>query len=230
MKMNNNPLIVNTSRRVHISAALLRKVFEGSKWLKHKSFKPGFWAMDNAALHTLFHILNSGKPKKIMEFGLGQSSKMVHQYALFSENATAVTAVTIEHNRKWAEDFCKDLPEELKLNIKYFDAENVSIHGHETLTYKDIPKIWGEGGYDFIIVDGPYGSKHYSRSQIINIVGYGLPEQFCIFMDDTGRKGEKETVKEISRVLEEKGIKHWITEYKGIRKRHTVICSELYAQ
>ena len=224
--MIHTSLIKNTSHKAPGNAKLLKKAVENCKWLKYKSFKPGFWAMDNAALYTLFHILDSGKPKKIMEFGLGQSSKMVHQYALFSENAAAVT---IEHNREWAAAFCKDLPEELKINIHYFDIENISMHGHETLTYKNIAGIWGEGGYDFIIVDGPFGSKHYSRSQIITIAEYGLPEQFCIFMDDTERRGEKETVKEISKVLGEKGINHWITEYKGIRKRHTIICSELYA-
>jgi hypothetical protein len=201
---------------------LLKEAIENCDWLKYKSFKPGFWAMDDAALYTLLSILERVKPKNILEFGMGQSSKMVHQYARFSEN---VTAVTIEDNYEFAEDFCKNMPEDLKINAKYFDTEIVKVNGFKTLTYKNIDDIWGKGGYDLIIVDGPFGSKHYSRSQIIDIVKYGLPEQFCIFMDDTERNGEKETVKEICRELREKGIKHLIKENRGLRKRHTTICS-----
>jgi hypothetical protein len=201
---------------------LFKEAIENCNWLKYKSFKPGLWAMDNFAFYTLFNILDRIKPKNILEFGMGQSSKMVHQYAQFFEN---VTAVTIEHNREWAETFCKNIPEDLKINVKFFDTEIIEVNGFKTLTYKNIDGIWGKGGYDLIIVDGPFGSKHYSRSQIINIIKYGLPEQFCIFMDDTERNGEKETVKEICRELGEKGIKHLIKENRGIRKHHTIIYS-----
>jgi hypothetical protein len=56
-----------------VNAQFFRGTIEDCEWLKYRSFSPGGWAMDNAALYTLFRILNDVKPKNILEFGLGQS-------------------------------------------------------------------------------------------------------------------------------------------------------------
>ena len=91
-------------------AQLFRGIIEDCQWLAYKSFAPGGWAMDNAALYTLFRILNEVKPVRILEFGLGQSSKLVHQYAHFS---VGVSALTIEHDCNWIDFFCRGLPSEI---------------------------------------------------------------------------------------------------------------------
>ena len=117
------------------NAQLFRGAIEDCPWLRYKSFAPGGWAMDNAALYTLFRILNEVKPARILEFGLGQSSKLVHQYAQFSNG---VSALTIEHDRDWIDFFCKGLPSEIELTIKRVDTEMVNYNGFETLSYKNI--------------------------------------------------------------------------------------------
>jgi hypothetical protein len=126
-----------------MNAQFFRGIIEDCEWLDYKSFAPGGWAMDNAALYTLFRILNDVKPKNILEFGLGQSSKMVHQYANFSEN---VTALTIEHDSRWIDFFCNGIPENIKINVKQFDTEIVNYNGFETLTYKNVDTIFNGGG------------------------------------------------------------------------------------
>jgi hypothetical protein len=205
------------------NAQLFRGAIENCEWLRDKSFAPGGWAMDNAALYTLFCILNHVKPKNILEFGLGQSSKMVHQYAAFFEN---VKALTVEHNPNWISSFYNGILEDIKANIKQLDMEKVQFNGFKTLTYKNINEIMRGDGYDLIIVDGPFGSKHYSRSQIIDFVKNGMPEQFRIFIDDTERKGEKDTVKIICETLGDKGVKYFKKEYIGEEKDHTIIFSD----
>jgi hypothetical protein len=204
------------------NALLFRGVIADCEWLKYKSFAPGGWAMDNAGLYTLFRILKDTKPKNILEFGLGQSSKMVHQYATFSEN---VNVLTIEHDKDWITFFCNGIPKDVKVTIKQVDKEIIKFNEFETLSYKNIGEII-EGKYDFIVVDGPFGSAHYSRSQIIGVVKNGLPKQFCILMDDTERNGEQETIGILRNVLQEKGIKYLIQEYPGEKSHHTIICSE----
>jgi hypothetical protein len=206
-----------------MNAQLFRGIIEDCEWLKYKSFAPGGWAMDNAALYTIFRILNDVKPNNILEFGLGQSSKMVHQYATFSQNTTALT---IEHDHDWIKFFCSGIPKYINVNIKQFDKQIVKYNGFETLSYKNIEGIFIEKEYDFIIVDGPFGSEHFSRSQIIDIVKNGLPKQFCIFLDDSERNGESETIEAICKILNDSGILFLKADYVGEKNQHTIICSE----
>jgi hypothetical protein len=200
---------------------LFQGIIEDSEWLKYKSFAPGGWAMDNAALYTLFCILDNVKPKKILEFGLGQSSKMIHQYAAFSDN---VTALTIEHDKNWIDFFCNKIPNDVNITVKQIDTETILFNGYTTLSYKDAALYWE--GHDLIVVDGPFGSEHYSRPQIIDIVKKGLPKQFCIFMDDTERDGEKETMEILCGSLQSMNIKFLVKNYIGEKSHHAIICSD----
>jgi hypothetical protein len=204
-----------------LNAQLFRGAIENSEWLKYKSFAPGGWAMDNAALYSLFCILNNVRPKKILEFGLGQSSTMIHQYVAFSENSTALT---IEHDKDWIAFFCSGIPNNVNVTVKHIDIETIKVNGHMTVCYKTMN--YGGGGHDLIIVDGPFGSEHYSRPQIIDIVKKGLPKQFCIFMDDTERSGEKETMEALCGLLQTANIKFLMKNYIGEKNQHTIICSE----
>jgi len=202
---------------------LFRGAIQDCQWLKYKSFSAGGWAMDNAALYTLFRILNDVKPKNILEFGLGQSSKMVHQYATFTEN---VNALTIEHDNEWIDFFCNGIQKGINLNIRQLDMKIIKYNVCETLSYKGLDNIIRGDKYDLIIVDGPFGSDHYSRSQVISLVPQGLSDIFCIFMDDSNRKGEIETIQEVCKKLSNEKIKYCIHHYDGEKTNHTIICSE----
>jgi hypothetical protein len=141
--------IQDTMRKLQtiLNAQLFRGIIEDSEWLRYKSFALGGWAMDNAALYTLFCILNQVKPKRILEFGLGQSSKMVHQYATFSKN---VTALTVEHDKDWIQFFCCGMLKDVNLNIKQIDTEKVVVNGYETLSYKNVNTLFEGGGANMI--------------------------------------------------------------------------------
>lgn len=212
---------IQNQNQTIINAQLFRGIIQDSDWLKYKSFAPGGSAVDNAGLYTLYRILNDMKPNKILEFGLGQSSKMVHQYANYFQNTYALT---VEHDPDWTNFFCSGLDKNITTNIIHLDLETISYKEKQTLTYKKIDEL-DTKSFDFIIIDGPFGSLNYSRSQIINIVKRGLPERFCIYMDDTERKGEQETINEIIDILNLKNIKHHVKKYSGEKMGHTVICS-----
>lgn len=55
----------------------------GSEWLKDQSVSPGRWAVGYNYLYILYRILNDVKPTNILELGLGQSTKLMAQYAAF---------------------------------------------------------------------------------------------------------------------------------------------------
>jgi hypothetical protein len=200
----------------------LTAIMNDCEWLKYKLVAPGGWAMDNEALYTLCYILNNVKPKNILEFGLGQSSKIVHQYSTFYKD---VHALTIEHNNEWLNSFCRSIPNDINMIVKQYDSIVIEYKGFQTLTYSNLDEIFGNY-YDFIIVDGPYGSEHYSRSQIINIVHNPLPETFCIFIDDAERHGENETIEEICIAFCDKKIEYCLVKYIGEEKQHALICSK----
>jgi len=198
------------------------------EWLKYKNFSPGYWACDYACLYTLFRVLNDMRPKSILEFGLGQSSKLIHQYANYYND---VKAITCEHDSEWI-NFLKKNQKDYKIDILQMELEEVIYKNKPTLTYKDyinklkINMVGGEGGkFDFIFVDGPYGSDNYSRSQIIHLIKNNIQNSFCIIMDDYNRKGEKETMQEVIDILntEKKEISHRV--FFG-EKEHFLLCSK----
>jgi hypothetical protein len=215
---------INKNIQTLVNAQLFAGAIKDCNWLKYKSFSPGGWAMDNAALYTLFRIFNKMKPKNILEFGLGESSKLVHQYATFFED---IKAETIENDNDWINFFRNDFPEDIEIHVKQFDKEIVNFNGYETFSYKNIDEIimGGAGWHDLIIVDGPLGSKHYSRSQSVGVVKNNLGERFCIFFDDSQRIGEKETIHIICNILDDKKIKYYTKNYIGEEKQHTIICT-----
>ena len=205
-----------------LNSQIFRSAIEDCDWLKYKSFVPGGWAMDNAGLYTLFRVINNMKPKRILEFGLGQSSLMIHQYTSFYNDAIALT---IEHDTEWTEFFMKGIQGCIKIEVAQHDTEFVEYNSFRTLRYKNIEKFTDKW-YDFFVVDGPFGSEHYSRSQIIDIVKAGLPDRFCIFIDDSDRCGEKETIGEICTVLANRKIEYHRAEYFGEKNQHAVLCSK----
>lgn len=191
-----------------------------SEWLKYKSFTPGGWAVDYGVLYTLYRVLSSINPKEIIEFGLGQSSKMIHQYS----NYYHVNAVTFEHDKKWIDFFNKSRSGEYDINIHVTDLETITYNGLESLTYKGYKDFVKDKKYDLIVVDGPFGTVNYSRPQVIDLVSNNLMNDFCLIIDDAERNGEKNTIEEVKKVMEKKKIEYCIQTYSA-SKKHTVICS-----
>ncbi len=204
-----------------IAAITFSNAIQNSEWLKYKSFYPGNWAVEYTFLLTLFRIFEHHKFTNLLEFGLGQTSRMVHQYAAFYN----VTAITIEHDAEWIEFTSKDIHNAYPINVKVLPLEMVDYNGYKTRTYQGIKAAFENQKFDFILVDGPFGSEHYSRSQIIQLAESNLAETFCIIIDDCNRLGEQETVAEVENVLKRNNIKYAINKYYGLCD-YVVICSE----
>ena len=204
-----------------LAATTFSNAIQNSEWLKYKSFYPGGWAVEYTFLLTLFRIFEHHKFTNLLEFGLGQSSRMVHQYAAFYN----VAAITIEHDTEWIEFTRKDTHNAYPINIKVLPLEMVDYNGYRTRTYQGIKAAFEKQKFDFILVDGPFGSEHYSRSQIVQLADSNLAETFCIIIDDCNRIGEQETVAEVESVLKGNKIKYAINKYHGLSD-YVVICSE----
>ena len=190
-----------------------------SEWFKYKSLSPGGSAVDYAFFYTLYKVLTAIKPKNILEFGLGQSSKMVHQYADYYH----ANAVTVEHDAEWVSFFNQEKAGDYDINVKLLELEEIQYGGGKSLTYKDCLKTFKDQKFDLILVDGPFGmNMKYSRTQIIDLAKHCLTDDFVIIIDDYQRKGEKNTAKEIFSYFDKAGIEYVYREYESL-KSHLLI-------
>ncbi|MBR6083396.1 MAG: hypothetical protein IKP62_10830 [Salinivirgaceae bacterium] len=213
--------IVRTNKEI-LKASIFNDSIKDCEWLKYKSFSAGQWAVDYGCLYTLFRVLNDTHPKSILEFGLGQSSKLIHQYADYYTDATAIT---YEHDENWIKFFNKGKSGDYNLNVYKTELEELEYNGIKTLSYKNNCDELKGNKYDFIMIDAPFGSEHYSRSQILNLIPTCLADSFCIIMDDYNRKGEQETTEEMENILLSNGIPFLSSVYSA-SKKHYLVCSK----
>lgn len=211
----------NRMAQESLAAITFSNAIQNSEWLKYKSFYPGRWAVEYTFLLTLFRIFEHHRFTNLLEFGLGQTSRMVHQYAAFHD----APAITVEHDTEWIEFTRKDTHNAYPINVKILPLEMVDYNGYKTRTYQGVKTAFENQKFDFILVDGPFGSEHYSRSQIIQLAENNLAETFCIIIDDCNRIGEQETVAEVESVLKKINVKYAINKYQGLSD-YVVICSD----
>ncbi len=183
-----------------------------SEWFRYKNLSPGRYAVDYTFFYTLYRVLVSIKPQRILEFGLGQSSKMIHQYADYYKTY----ALTVEHDPEWADFFIKGKEGDYQVNIKLLDLETVDYKGISTDTFKNCYEEFENQKYDLIIIDSPHAvNKKYTRIEILDLIKICLPDNFIIIMDDYNSKGIYGTVGEIFKYFDDNDIKYVYGVYKG---------------
>lgn len=189
--------------------------------LKDRSFAPGGWAVDYAFLYTLYRVLRGINPVQIIEFGLGQSSKLIHQYAA---SDTKVQAETVEHDADWVLFFRQALNVDYRMHISLLPLCEVVYNNQPTTSYLEVHKVFANKKFDLVVVDGPFGAPCYSRIQVMQLLEQNLADSFCILIDDFNRDGEKQTFSEIEKQLKMLNRSYMYRVYSG-EKDHLLICS-----
>ena len=110
-------------------------------------------------------------------------------------------------------------------NSEFLQLKLADYNGYKNRTYQGVKAAFENQKFDFILVDGPFGSEHYSRSQITQLAKSNLAETFCTIINDCNRIGEQETVAEVKNVLKRNNIRYAINKYYGLSD-YVVICSE----
>lgn len=204
-------------------ANVFNNTIDGSEWLQDKSFSPGTSAIGYPMFYVLYRILDDIKPRNILEFGLGESSSLLFRYA---SHYNEINVTTLEHDLEWVEFYKinKNLPHNAKILI----VENIKIKykGFETLSIKDLGGLLYSNKFDLILVDAPFGSPRYSRSQMLSLVPNNINENhFCILIDDFDRVGEKDTCAELEGLFKQNGIFFYKGVYYGL-KEFVIYCSK----
>jgi len=205
----------NKMLKESIWSDVYRDTVHDSSWFTKRDISPGRWAVGYPTLYVLYRVLDEFKPRQILELGLGQSTKMISQYASFHEG---VSHFVVEHDDSWIEFMSNSnmLPDNTKIvklertMCKYKDAENIRA-------FKGFKEKFEDCKFDLIIIDAPLGGDMpiYSRIDVLGILPGSLNDDFCIIMDDYNRSGEKNTGKEISSILNANNIEYRTGEYAG---------------
>ncbi len=208
-------------------ANVFHDVIKDSVWLRNKAFAPGRWAAGYQMLYVMYRILDSVKPKKILELGLGQTTRMISQYSGYYHAEHQV----VEHDPKWIEFFATSY--EVPDNVKFVNLETIVdkyLDDEAVIMYRDFEEQFRGQKFDFICIDAPIGGKaiKYARVDILKIIPECLETDFVILIDDTTRIGENNTIKLLQKIFEENGIEHVTKRYEG-KKSSTIFTTEKYS-
>jgi len=196
------------------------------RWLDEVAIYPGRWAVNYSMLYLLVRILQLFKPGNIIEFGLGESSKLISK---FIENELHNTRhLILEESREWTENFTSRFTLSQNSEIMYMDLERKKIRGFNVNCYKDIEEKITEK-FDLYIIDGPTALRHYSRYDICWLAEKFSPEdEFIIIMDDYNRKSEKRSIRDLLRILKKKNIQVHTWEYDGSKSQFLIATNRYY--
>lgn len=197
----------------------------GKKWLEDLPLNVGRWAGNYTFFYVLNRILNDYRPNNILEFGLGESSKFISVY--IDNELLETSHDIIEQSQDWANAFKERFLISQKSSIFICPLVEKEINGHKVNSYAGIDSKVNKL-YDLYVVDGPFGSSHFSRYDIVDLVAkFPKEHEFIILMDDYQREGERETAEMIVDLLKQKEITHYTQKYTG-NKSLLLIVSEKY--
>lgn len=197
----------------------------GKKWLEELPLNIGRWAGNYAFFYVLNRILNEYKPKSIVEFGLGESSKFISNY--IDNHISESNHLIIEQSEEWRNVFNNNYTLSANSNIKICNMVTKNVKGFETNGYENIENVLNKK-FDFYIVDGPFGSKNYSRYDIVACIkNHQANDDFIIIIDDFQRKGEQQTFKDLENKIKEKKIDIHTKLYSG-NKDFMVLATHKY--
>ena len=214
-----------------------------SEWLQDKAVSPGRAAVGYNFLYVLYRALNAMHPSSILELGLGQSTKVVSQYARFFE----VEHIVVDHDQNWADffradnerllggtdirvlplDICPTNGGEKKLADINLFAGNVDLSGDYYYAYHGFAEAMRGRRFSFILIDAPFGwiNPTHARRDILPLLPDILEDDFVILLDDAGRRGEQHTLADIKEILMANQIDFAEAIYPGASKKECWICA-----
>ena len=193
--------------------------------MKNLSISPGRWAGNYSLFYLLVRILSDYQPNKILELGLGESSKLVSSF--LDNQLKNSKHLIVEQDKNWIDSFTSRFELSKNSEILYLPVVSKNIKEYQVSSYSEIEKRINDS-FDLYIVDGPSGSNNFSRYDICLLAEkLNSRNEFIIIIDDFNRFGEKETVEDLINKLTENGIKTFTGNYHG-EKDQIVITTEKY--
>lgn len=222
IKQNNEIILQNKEL---IWSQVFHDSIRDKKELCNLSINIGRWAGSYTMFYLLYRILEEFKPNKILELGLGESSKFISKFLEnYAENSSHLI---IEQDEDWKKSFNIKHKLSKQSDIILSSIVDIEINGYLVKVYSSLEDLIKQK-FDFYLIDGPHGSIHYSRYDAFKIIqSIDKDQEFIMLFDDYERKGEQETYEMIVSELISKKIKFYSAIYTGT-KSVMLIGSEKY--
>lgn len=208
-------------------AHIFNDTISGSTWLHDKTFSLGRWAIGYPCAYVLYRVLNELTPKNILELGLGQSTRLISQYAKFYE---IDKHFVVEHDPEWIDFFSRNYTLPPVTQIIHCPWKYGQYKGVEGIREFDgFSDAVGNNQFDLVVIDAPFGGdmKTFARIDVLKLLPGCLGKSFVIIFDDCNRSGENNTYNEMLQVLENSGVVYSKGLYQG-EKTVKIICSPNY--
>lgn len=204
-------------------AEVFNNAISGSAWLKNTAFSPGRWAVGYPELYVMYRVLNEARPKRILELGLGQSTRMIAQYAAVHKD---VEHTVVENDAEWIEFFKNDFAMSECTKIVQLETEMLPYKDADAVrVFKGFREAFAGQKFDFIFIDAPLASDmtQYARIDVLRMLPECLSDDFVVMLDDAERSGETHTTAEMEKCIQENAIPYKKGRYCG--KKDTILIS-----
>lgn len=219
----NQKEIIRYSRELNW-ANIFHDSIKGKEWLDGLSLNVGRWGSNYAFFYIINRILTDFRPTTILEFGLGESTKFISLF-LEAKNQSCRHLV-LEQDENWRNTYLKNNKIYAPSEIKICGVREVKFKGYKTFRINNLDEILVDK-FDLYVIDGPIGSKHYSRYDLMNIAeSLHAGDEFIIIIDDYQRIGEKETVEVMMQIFEKKKLKVYKIGFSGIKELLVITTSK----
>jgi len=204
-------------------ANIFNSTIHENDWLATKNLSPGRWAVGYPFLYLLYRILKDTKPTRILELGLGETTRIISQYASGHRD---VEHFVVEHDPEWITFFNNTFNVSGNTKIVQLPLAYQPYKESESVRkYEGFSDYFSNGKYDLICIDGPQGGDaEYARIDTLSLLPAHLSDSFAILVDDYERIPEQKMVRELLTNLEEAGIEYARNVYRGTKYVH-IVCS-----
>lgn len=199
-----------------------------STWLKDKTFSPGRWAIGYQYLCALYMFLDEMKPKCVLDLGLGQSTRMIAQYAAANPE---VRHIVVESSLEWIEFFKGSgfiLPPNTRIVHCAYGSE--TFNGVECVrVYENFCSSLLGYKFDFVSIDAPLSGdmREFGRVDTVKLIPNGLSNRYAILFDDTGRKPDNAGFRALVDALTANGFSAKIGCFHGLKWCSAVVSEDL---
>jgi len=226
-EIQNQTVNIYRSSNETIWSSIFHDTIKNSEWLLNKTFSPGRWAAGYPLLYVLYRCLDESWPGDILELGLGQTTRMIGQYAKANPNCRHYIA---EHDEEWIEFFEKK--NQLAKNSKIIKMDLIKgqyLEDSEVLMYQDFEEEFKDKKFDLISIDAPFGgaANIYARMDLLKLIPGCLKKSFIILLDDFNRKGEKNMTKKLEEILKGHNIEYSTGIYRGSKDTYILVSKDL---
>lgn len=182
---------------------LLRRVECVTRWVPVPIYPAG-GAAGALLLYVLTRALRELPVTRVLELGAGQTTRLLDSWARAHDG----TVVTFEHDLHWATKVAETVDpsrtQVLHLPLEDYPAPGCSVKWYGVPRDNVLPRR----DFDLVVVDGPVGTKRYSRYGIVERIPEWLNKDWAVIWDDLDRPADLESFGALVNRLRSMNVAH----------------------